>query len=290
MRLGLAFPQHRDGASRDSELIARADALGVDGVLLDESAGLDPFVSAAALVCVASHAFIAVEIGVGMHPVHLAEKAAVADQILGGRLMLILRGENATDLVEAASILADASRSRPFSSAGGRWPVPARRHENADARWTQIRVTPSPAQLSLPLFVSGAAGRDAALELGLPYFSDADESADELTAFWGELQARHGVIASRLLRAGRRPNPGDLADIDRGLEQDRLGWGLEFAFLTAASGEPWNVAAVETIADAVRPRVQLAALPAGTTDFWNATIDVDRAAPEKTFKEGAACG
>jgi predicted transcriptional regulator len=70
-------------------------------------------------------------------------------------------------LDDQASARLDALASHPFRHPGPLWPVPANLPENLWSIEERVRVTPSPAQFELPLWVAGWAGRSAAARRGV---------------------------------------------------------------------------------------------------------------------------
>lgn len=269
MRVGIVADPSSPGAT---EVIAAADRLGVDGVLIRQgSTELDGFVIAASLSGHGGVGLVVVEIEVGGHPIHLAEKAAVADQVLAGRLAVILRGSDRETLIESANTVSSALRARPFSTGRGRWPSPASIETN-DVSWSAIRVTPTPSQLRLPIFVGGPAGRDAALAAGIPYFADVEDSAGVLGEHWDQMTSRYGMAADQMTRAGIRHTNGFDESSAQALVHDRGHWGTELVFLQREATAPWDRASVADLASRLKPRVSLDDLPAGLERFWDATI------------------
>ena len=145
----------------------------------------------------------------GPHPVALAEEAAVADLATGGRLVLVVGGDDEALLAETVDLLFLSLAARPFSHDGPRWRVPARlpEHDHVEER---VRVTPAPAQLELPVWVSGRAGRAVAVSRGIP-FVDTDGDG----------------IASGRIRPALRVVPGDPDALVEALRAERDAWGLD---------------------------------------------------------------
>jgi len=157
MRLGVVLPSPtRVGWPEAARIAAEADAAGLDAVLVEAEPGRDALMVASSLAARTRTLRVAAEVAVGQHPVHLAERVAVADQCLAGRLVLVLRSDAAcgAELGETREILSLALSSRPFRYSGQRWTVPARLPENDGAGWSHVRVTPSPAQFILPIWTS----------------------------------------------------------------------------------------------------------------------------------------
>ncbi|MCZ4551411.1 LLM class flavin-dependent oxidoreductase [Gordonia rubripertincta] len=270
MRLGICAQEFSPDFNAKWSL---AEELGVDGVCLrDDGRQLDGFVHAASLAGRDRVGLVAVEIPVGGHPLHIAEKAAVADQVLGGRLIVILRGDDTASLIEAATIVSAASRARPFSTTGGRWPTPALLEANTGVSWTSVRVTPSPHQLRLPLFVGGSAGRAASIQTAIPYFADVEDSSESLRSHWDQMEARYGQGAHNMTRAGVRPMAQSHASPAMELTRDRQDWGAELVFLQPDDSTEWTSKSITDVAVRLKPRVALDDLPEGLSEFWDATV------------------
>jgi alkanesulfonate monooxygenase SsuD/methylene tetrahydromethanopterin reductase-like flavin-dependent oxidoreductase (luciferase family) len=244
----------------------------VDGLLV-RSAGseTDGLVLASSLGGPGGVGLVAVEVSVGGHPVELAEKAAVADQVLGGRLILVLRGDDEGSLIETAHVVSAAVRARPFAAGGRRWPTPALLEANT-VSWTAIRVTPTPHQMRLPVFVSGAAGRTAALELAVPYFADATDDTEALAQHWEQMTSRYGAAAWHLTRGGIRPFTGTDTASSMNLVRDRQRWGAELVFLQPVEKTSWTGDTVSALASRLKPRLALNELPTGLDEFWEQTL------------------
>jgi len=230
VRLGfVAPPARRVGWSAFTRLVARADALGLDAVLLDAAhqSPADPLVLAAALAGHGKHIRVVAEIPAvrSIHPLHLAERIAVADQCLAGRLVVTM-AEVDTELLD---VLHAALHGRPFRY-DGRWTIPARLPENTDVDWQLVRVTPTPAQLEVPIWAA----------------------TDPVVVDWHtDAGARDVAGTARAIRAA-----GERARVDHAfvvLDPD----GLDDQVTSLAQG--------------VRPRVQLDELPTGIEEFWAQT-------------------
>ncbi|WP_279588714.1 LLM class flavin-dependent oxidoreductase [Actinophytocola oryzae] len=241
-----------------AELVERADHLGVDAVYLPAGDGDDPLLAAAALAGRTRWIRVVAEVAVDeeLHPVHLAERIAVADQCLGGRLGVALSSPAADLLGETVAVLQLALSGLPFAHKGPRWTIPARLPANDAVSWSRVTVTPSPVQPGLPLWLTGPGAAALADERGLVWLAGADDDpADHRATSPG----RPGLRAWTLGDDGRP----DVLATAAALSAERDEWGLGFAFLPL--GDP---ADIETLAHRVRPRVQLAELPSGLERYW----------------------
>jgi alkanesulfonate monooxygenase SsuD/methylene tetrahydromethanopterin reductase-like flavin-dependent oxidoreductase (luciferase family) len=265
MRLGVVL---RPPWAEDAVL---AEELGFDLAWLEEAQALSALVVAASLAPRTAGIRIAASVEAGIHPVALAEEAAVADLALGGRLVLAVGSDDEELLRETVELLFHAFAARPFAHAGPRWRAPAHlpEHEQAEQR---MRVTPPPAQLEPVIWLCGPAAPKVAAECGLAFVAGSIDARSD----WEEIGRALGLAARRT----RRPaliavdvDAGGSIDIPKLVDTLRTAqaeWGLDVAVLelpatldTAARGR-----ALRTIASAARSRLQLDALPDGLEQHW----------------------
>ncbi len=276
MRLGVVLqaPWLRDAA--------RLEELGFDVAWITEAEAPAPVVAAAALAPVTRGLRIAACVRAGAHPVALAEEAAIADLVLGGRLVLALEGDEPSLLTETFEILQLAFAARAFTYEGAHWRIPARlpEHEGIPAR---LRVTPAPAQLDLPVWLAGPAAPQAAATCLTTFLAETGIAA--ATEAWSALERLGGVGVRRLRRALRlavavgEQGELDVSELVGELRAHRDAWELDLAILALPTTLGWAARerALETIARFVRPRLQLDALPAGLEHSWN--IETEEAVP-----------
>ena len=214
----------------------RAEALGFDAVWIDEREVGAPLVVAAGAAAATRGVRLLACVDAGPHPVTLAEEAIVADLVSGGRLVLVVRSEDENLLTETIDVVRLALRPRPFRHDGHRWRIPARLPEH-NVRGTLLRVTPAPAQLELPVWVTGPAGEVVARKLGVTHVGS------------GEGPMPDGP--------GPRVRRYDGADLTR-LRADMP----DLAVLDIPDAQ------LSDIATRIRPRLQLDALPPGLDEHW----------------------
>jgi len=273
MRLGLFVTPDRPVATQ----ALAAEEHAFDLLWLDEARGpaaAAPLVEAAFLGSIAPSIRIATAVHTGVHPVSLAEEAAVADLALEGRLTVALRSGagGRSELDETVAVLRSAWTARPFRHEGSHWRIPANLPGNTGWVEHRIRVTPTPAQLHLPLWLVGTDASEVAAEHGLPVVGDA-EPLNEVSVAWARIEERMGRAAMHLHRAALWDVPAiERSDVDslaRDLVEarDRCGIDVVVLRLPQLDDRRWRDA-LATIAHEVRPRVQLDALPPGTEAFW----------------------
>lgn len=271
MRIGVVLDQLGTRAWSEIRGVAeQAEASGHDSVFLRAGApGGDTLTVAASLAAVTSRIRIGVETEVSCHPVHLAEKIAVADNCLAGRLSVVLRSSSEVELAEATMIITEALRTRPFAFAGERWTVPALRPENSDVDGTTVRVTPAPVQPVVPLLVSGAHAVTAARRTATGFLGDVDDPSDELTRRWREVEGALPVTGATMHRVAVRGWRGrDAVDsLVDSLQVDQQAFGLEEALLLPSTGS-WSGHELRAVRQQLWPRLQLTTLPAGLVEYW----------------------
>ena len=241
-----------------------AYANGLDGVLIRRSRwSPDPLVTVAALAARVAEIRIAAELELGeQHPFEVAENAAVTDLTTGGRLILVTRPAGSLeDYAEALDLLRTALTPRPFRFEGRRWRVPANLPENEFGQERLVRLTPAPAQPSLPVWGAGT-GRGPALERGLGHLADSEDPADDLGAAYARAASSLGPAAIGAPRARREAlDSGPEALVAR-LLAGREQFGQDWAVVLGGPDE----AAV--IGRRVRPRVQLEHLHPSLIALW----------------------
>lgn len=289
MKLGLVL-EPSPGEPFLSSLARQASACeeaGIDAVWLGPP-GEDPLdatatsAAAAALAPVTDTVRLIVSVQVGPHPLRIAEEVAVADNCSGGRLVVVLGGaDGRLDLLdESADVVLAASAPRPFSHHGPRWQIPARRAENEGVE-QRLRMMPPPAQIELPVWLSGPGAAAIARLRGLSHVSTADESPGAATQAWSATEARLGAVAWRLRRpAVRRCETSADGDFDDeatvvALREEREQWGLDVAViqLPGALDDRARERVIDKLARRVRPRLQLDSLPPGLEAHWKRTIE-----------------
>lgn len=267
-----------------------AEEAGIDLVLL-RSDGREPaggLTTAAFLAPRTSVLRIIAAAPVGGHPLHIAEQAAVVDNALGGRLLLLLTGDGSPDSVlsETAEIVLAASRPCPFAYPGSHWTVPGNVEGNAGER--RISVTPKPAQLELPLWLGGDNAAVVAAELGLSYLSGPREDPEYAGEAWAAIE--HGLRRAALrlrrpairgLRCTRRGD-FDAEEVVVRLRYEAELWGLDVALfaLPEALDIDARRGAMRRLASFVRPHLQMDRIPDHLQTYWSRELSrrFDRAA------------
>jgi alkanesulfonate monooxygenase SsuD/methylene tetrahydromethanopterin reductase-like flavin-dependent oxidoreductase (luciferase family) len=289
MKLGLVLEQSPGEPALVSlaRQASACEAAGIDAAWLgppgeDLVEATATSAAAAALAPVTETVRLIVSIQVGPHPLRIAEEVAVADNCTGGRLVVVLGGtDGRLDLLdESADVLLAASAPRPFLHHGPRWQIPARRAENEGVE-QRLRMMPPPAQIELPVWLSGPGAAAIARLRGLSHVSTADESPGAAAQAWSATESRLGAIAARLRRpAIRRLEAGADGDFDAeaivaALRTERELWGLDVAVIRVpvSLGDSARERAIDKLARQVRPRLQLDVLPPGLEAHWKRTID-----------------
>ncbi|MCR3718768.1 MULTISPECIES: LLM class flavin-dependent oxidoreductase [Prauserella salsuginis group] len=275
MRIGVTVPLGTVPPAEVAGVAAAVEAAALDLVWLDAADGQES--PEAALVAAASCAegtrTLLVGAGTsvtGHNPLYLAEERHVADQLLGGRLVLGLRGDDYDRLSEWTGFLLSAAANVPFFHRGAEHAVPAGLPQHTVNPEQRVRVMPAPQSLEPPLWLLGDAATPVAAQYALSPVVERDGSA-----VWRRVADRLGSAARRLRRpAFRAWDPGreDAAALATRLRAERDDWGLDTALLRldpATGSAAWR-AAVADLASVVRPRLQQDRLPAGLEELWDA--------------------
>jgi alkanesulfonate monooxygenase SsuD/methylene tetrahydromethanopterin reductase-like flavin-dependent oxidoreductase (luciferase family) len=241
-------------------------AAGLDGLLLRRSPALAaPLVAASALAASVPELLLAVEVELGaIHPLRLAEQAAVVDLVSGGRLVLVARPAPTVErhYGEALDLLRSALTARPFRFEGERWRVPAELPENQHNREQRVRMTPAPAQVRLELWGAGEQAAEA-LARGLGYLAEQDAPA--LEALWTTGAAPALLGAPRARRETLVLD--DPAALVQRLRAGRAAFGQDWAVVRGGAAE------AHVLGTRVRPRIQLDRLTVGLEQYWDAHLD-----------------
>lgn len=197
MRIGLTLP-----AGREAEAARLAEAAGLFGVLVEGERPGQEMLAAGEVAATTRSVRIVVRVPLGSeHPVTLAEELAVLDNLAGGRLVVLASsaglgpGEAAEDL----EVLRRSWSARPLRHRGARWAVPAGIQGHAAP--ATIVVTPPPAQIEVPVWLTGGEAAALAGLTGLPALAErpADARPDLLvqpaaTALTGDLDDDRATV------------------------------------------------------------------------------------------------
>lgn len=165
MRLGLALAE-----AREAEMARLAEAHGLFGVLAGSGNPLTAISAAVYASTATEFVRVVTRVQLGLeHPVAIAEELSILDNVNNGRTVVLadtgdLDQDSATDEV---AVLREALSSRPIQHDGPIWKVPAGLPANATAP-KSISVTPKPAQLEIPFWLTGAAAGGVGAASGLP--------------------------------------------------------------------------------------------------------------------------
>lgn len=173
MRLGVVLPN--DAAV---ELAVAAEAVGIPFVYVAAGPGTES-IAAAAVVTATSAVRIVVAVELGdENPVTIAEEIAVLDIVSNGRIVTVadVGGLDADAAAEDVTVLRAAWSGRPLHHRGVRWQVPAGLPGHVAP--PAVMVTPPPAQLTMPLWVTGEAAAHVGAALALPVLAGAPASID----------------------------------------------------------------------------------------------------------------
>lgn len=283
MRIGVVVRVGAPSGLSDglAETVADIEDAGLDVVWLEggpspASAGAEALTAAAFVAAQTEGIRLVVHVPAGPHPAQIAEQAAVADNVSNGRLLLALgdEGPEPSLLTETAEVVLAAAAPRPFAHRGARWAFPGAVEGNAGEE--RISITPKPAQLELPVWLTGRWGPAVGRELGLSHVAGDSDSAAAAAEAWAGTEGRLGRVAARLRRpAIRRVDCGDGGQLDdrallASLSDEAAAWGLDVAVLRlpASLDVSGRGRAVRRIASFVRPHLQMDQIPAHVRDYW----------------------
>lgn len=266
MRIGVVIPATATPDAR-CQTARAAEEIGLDFVAV-EAGRFDPLILAASLAHHTEAVRIVVQIEAGMHPIRLAERVFVTDQSLGGRLVVVLRGAGDSDvLAETVEVILRAATGRPVRFNGKHWSVPAKQSEF-------LTVTPGPAQLRLPLWLSGPGAEEVAGAFGLPLVA-SDDNAAAAARWWKAAERRWGQLNLDLPRPMLAQldtdESGEFADLVASLRAHGRAWELDTVLLRIGDAGPGGLDVVARM----RASLQLDALPAGIQEFWADTLPLD---------------
>ena len=183
---------------REPELARKAEAHGMFGVLAGSGNPLTAVNAAVYASTATDFVRVAVRVRLGLeHPVTVAEELAILDNVNNGRTVVLadtgeLDAEAAEDEV---AVLREALSSRHLQHEGARWKVPAGLPANVTAP-KSISVTPKPAQLEVPFWMTGPHAPEVGKASGLAVLARNTTDVKQahlvqpgLTAIRGELAA-----------------------------------------------------------------------------------------------------
>ncbi len=165
MRIGLVLAE-----GHEAELARLAEAHGLFGVVAGTGNPLTAINAAIYASTATEFVRVVTRVRLGLeHPVTIAEELSILDNVNNGRTVVLAdTGElNLEAGVDEIAVLREALSSRPIQHDGPVWRVPAGLAANTTAP-KSISVTPKPAQLEVPFWLTGAAAREIGNLSGLP--------------------------------------------------------------------------------------------------------------------------
>ena len=147
-----------------------AEAYGLFGVLAGAGDPMTAITAAVYASTATDFVRVVARVQLGLeHPVTIAEELSILDNVNNGRTVVLAdTGELGDErAIDELSVLREALANRPIQHDGPQWKVPAGISANAAAP-KAISVTPKPAQLEIPFWVTGASGAAVAGASGVP--------------------------------------------------------------------------------------------------------------------------
>jgi len=176
MRLGLALTE-----GREADMAKLAEAHGLFGVLTGWGNPLTAIIAAVSASTATQHVRVVTRVQLGLeHPVTIAEELSILDNVNNGRTVVLI---DTGDLDQAAAaeeiaVLREALSSRPIQHDGSRWKVPAGLPANVTAP-KSISVTPKPAQMEIPFWVTGLVAVAVGAASGLAVLAQQPDPIDK---------------------------------------------------------------------------------------------------------------
>lgn len=165
MRIGLVLAE-----GREAEMARLAEAHGLFAVLAGAGNPLTAINAAVYASTATEFVRVVARTRLGLeHPVTIAEELSILDNVNNGRTVVLAdTGElDPTAAADEVAVLREALSSRPIQHDGPRWKVPAGLPANVTAP-KSISVTPKPAQLEVPFWLTGAVAPEVGDASGLP--------------------------------------------------------------------------------------------------------------------------
>lgn len=150
-----------------------AEDHGLFGVLVGASNPVTAITAAVYASTATDFVRVVTRVQLGLeHPVTVAEELAVLDNVNNGRTVVVVDGGllEPEDAADEILIIRDGLGNRPLHHDGPRWRVPAGLPANATAP-DFIAVTPKPAQVEIPFWLSGPHALELGRRLSLPVLS-----------------------------------------------------------------------------------------------------------------------
>ena len=176
MRLGLALAE-----GREAEMARLAEAHGLFGVLAGWENPTTAIIAAVYASTATQHVRVVTRVQLGLeHPVTIAEELSILDNVNNGRtVVLIETGDlDKEAAADETGVIREALSSRPIQHDGSRWKVPAGLPANVTAP-KSISVTPKPAQMEIPFWVTGKAALAVGAALGLAVLAQRPDPIKE---------------------------------------------------------------------------------------------------------------
>ncbi len=151
MRLGLVLTDRNE-----AEMAREAESHGLFGVLAGTGDPRTAITSAVYASTATDFVRIAISVRLGLeHPITIAEELSILDNVNNGRTVVLVDVGDLTldDAADEVAVLREALGNRPVQHEGPRWKVPAGLPANVTAP-KAIAVTPKPAQLEIPFWIT----------------------------------------------------------------------------------------------------------------------------------------
>ena len=191
--------------AKEADIARLAEAHGLFGVLAGLGNPLTGIIAAVYASTATEFVRVVTRVQLGLeHPVTIAEELSILDNVNNGRTVVLAdTGElDRESAIDEVAVIREAMSSRPIMHDGPRWKVPAGMPANITAP-KSISVTPKPAQLEVPFWLTGAEAGAVGDSLGLPVMAREPAPIDNpkivqpaLTAITGNLKPDRDLITA----------------------------------------------------------------------------------------------
>jgi alkanesulfonate monooxygenase SsuD/methylene tetrahydromethanopterin reductase-like flavin-dependent oxidoreductase (luciferase family) len=165
MRLGLSL--HAGAEAAEARL---AESHGLFGVYAGAGDPRTSVVAATYAATATEFVRVVTLVTLGLeHPITIAEDLSILDNVDNGRTVAVVDtgGLGEDDAAGELQVLREGLACRPVRHDGPRWKVPAGIPANEDAT-DSVMVTPKPAQIEIPMWITGSSGEAIARAARLP--------------------------------------------------------------------------------------------------------------------------
>ncbi len=195
MRLGLSLEHGSEAADA-----RHAETHGLFGVFAGGGDARNSIIAATYAATATRFVRVITRVQLGLeHPITLAEEISVLDNVCNGRtVVLVDTGELESKVAEEElQLLREGLSCRPVRHHGQRWKVPAGLPANENTT-ESVMVTPKPAQIEVPIWLTGSSAPELARWTGRPVLASDPAQADSKVPVQPAIDGLTGDLAADL--------------------------------------------------------------------------------------------